>query len=315
MAIADLEYDFLRDVLTSVDTVGKQTAAKIISTKEDFQDFQSLSRADLEQVSRLGETPQEEICETFSSIDFTQDVRVLYIDRIITDFLRRQYLNITNIHLDDLDINVLLVKALGFRTAEELLEFYLYQRVTRSVVTSWGSSTVEDLCRVAGATDIPRSENVRVGGKAFDLRTDKDGRTYYIQVKSGPNTMNVGMVDSLNRMIDRIEDKHDDAVGVLGMTYGRETQISNQIQNNLTEFSDKALIGASFWEFLSGDEHYYSSLVDELDRISHRLEDEFDQTFTEVIAAKQAELEAHWAEQYGGTDEEALNRFLTEYTA
>jgi len=315
MPLSDLEYEFLEGVLTDVDTVGKQTAARIISTQHDFEAFQSLSRKELSTIPRLGDEPQRTIFETVSAIDFTQDVRVLYIDRIISEFLRRQYTNITNIRLADLDINVLLVKALGFRTAEELIEFYLYQRVTRSVVTSWGSSTVENLCKVAGATDIPRNENVSVGGKAFDLRTEHDGKTYYIQVKSGPNTMNVGMVDSLNRMIDRIEATHDDAVGVLGMTYGRESQISTQIQNNLTDFDDKALIGSEFWAFLSGEERYYVNLIEELDRVSHRLETAFDRTFTEVIAAKQAELETQWASQYGGTDADALERFLTEYTA
>lgn len=68
------------------------------------------------------------------------------------------------------------------------------------------------------------------------MKIEKNEKKHYVQLKSGSNTMNVGMVDSINNMIDEIEKKNSNAVGMLGMAYGKESQI----KGNLNDFNKKA---------------------------------------------------------------------------
>ncbi|MFT4893172.1 MAG: hypothetical protein ACI8Z7_000973 [Candidatus Nanohaloarchaea archaeon] len=313
--LSDSEFDFLfSEIKDSIDGIGKAKASNIISLRDDFEEFSRIDREELEQKTSLKDRKIDAVLQKLDSIDFTEDIRILWTEKIILEFLETQYENLELIDLEKLDINVLMIKALGFTTVEEAIEFYVYQRVTRSVVTSWGSGALENLVKVSGAEEIPGDENVRVQGKAFDMRKKKGDKTYYIQLKSGPNTMNVSMVDSLNNMIDKIEDKHSDAVGMLGMTYGERDQVSSQIRGNLNDFDDKALIGEEFWEFLTDNENYYYSLISRIDEISRESTDKFSKSFLEAVDGKVEELCDEWEEEYGARGEEGMRKFLDTYT-
>ncbi len=312
--ISDLEYGFLDSLLQEIDGVGKATAARIITRKEEFGEFGEVSAGDLVEVNGITEEKSERVVEKLREVDFTKEVETVYTEKIIKDFLDSQYEKLRSLGLEDLDINVLLIKALGFTTAEEAIEFYVYQRITRSSVTEWGQSAVEDICFVSGAEEIPADENVSVSGKRFDMKKEKGSETYYIQLKSGPNTMNVGMVNSLNEMVARIEEKHEDAVGMLGMTYGTKSQVSSQIRDNLDSFDERSLIGEDFWEFLTGDEEYYGSLIRLIDGLSTEYEDEYRQTYLELVETQTERLEEEWEERYGSLGREGLDRFVEEYT-
>ncbi|MDY7082301.1 MAG: TdeIII family type II restriction endonuclease, partial [Halobacteria archaeon] len=142
----------------------------------------------------------------------------------------------------------------------------------------------------------------------------KDDSTYYIQLKSGPNTMNIGMVDSLNKMIEEIENKHSNAVGMLGMTYGDESQVSSQIRANLNEFDNKALIGSEFWEFLTGQEDYYSNLIALINGLSKEYEERYDDDYLDLVENKKDKLVEEWEDKYGATGKEGLDIFVQEFT-
>lgn len=312
--INDLEYEYLDDILQDIDGIGNTTAARVITLKDCFSDFNDLSVRELTNVKGFDKDKAEKLIDKFEDIDFDKGIETLYTEKILKDFLDSQYEKVRNITLDNLDINVLLVKALGFTTAEEAIEFYVYQRITRSSVTAWGQKSVEDICFVSGAEKVPSSENVKVSGKRFDMKKKKDSDTYYIQLKSGPNTMNVGMVNSLNEMIEKIEEKHEDGIGMLGMTYGKENQVSSQIRDNLNNFDEKALIGKEFWEFLTDDEEYYSNLIGLIDSLSNDYEERYEHSYLELVEEQIDQLEREWEESYGATGRKGLDNFIEEYT-
>lgn len=311
--ISELEYDFLMDVLCEIDKIGKVTAARIITSQDTFSDFSKLDGVDLSRVKIKKVEKRREILDTLAQYDFSEPVKVLYTKKIVEGFLRSQYKKVQNLTLDNLYINVLLIKALGFTTAEETVEFYLYQRITRSAVTSWGQSAVESIARIAGAEKIPDTENVSVAGKKFDLKKVTDDLTYYIQVKSGPNTMNVGMVASLNDMIEKIEEKHPDSLGVLGMTYGDKEHISTQIKDNLSGFANRAFIGEEFWALLSGESKYYENLINLIDNLSQQYGQEFQTAFLDLVREKKTDLIQSWERKYGAIGEEGLAAFISQY--
>lgn len=311
----DIEFDYLMEILLEIEGIGKQTASRIINLKEDFSEFNQISSAELDKIKFLSSEKKERVLERIRAIDFSQPIEVLYTQKVLMDFLDTQFEHLKNLKLDDLEINVLLVKALGFTTAEETVEFYLYQRITRGAVTSWGQKALEDLCIVAGAEKIPNEENVEVSGKRFDLKKRLDGTNYFIQLKSGPNTMNIGMVDSLNEMIKKIEEKDSEAFGILGMTYGTKSQISSQIRGKLIDFERRAFIGKDFWKLLSGNEHYYSELIKLIDRLSEQFKDRYKMSFLALVKEKKSQLIAQWKEKYGDIGEEGLTKFVAHFTS
>jgi hypothetical protein len=180
---------------------------------------------------------------------------------------------------------------------EELISFYMYQTVERSASTSW-SMTVEKMCKVAGAEEIPESEQIGMTGKNFDLKKEFEDNTYYIQVKSGPNTMNVGMVQSLNDAIESVEQLNDNSKGILGMTYGSEDIVSNQIRANLDSYDEKAYIGEEFWALISGEDDYMEFLIDTINDINSRLSEEYEKNYGELLDSKIKQLSKEWEEKY-----------------
>lgn len=312
--ISDIEFDFLSSKIREIDGIGKAKASNIINLRHDFEGFSDITENEIVDNTNLKADTVDKIVSKLDFIDFSKDIRILWTEKIISDFLEKQYENLEDLDLDALDINVLLVKALDFNNVEEAVEFYVYQRVTRSVVTSWGSGPLENLVIVSGAEQIPSQENVDVQGKAFDMRKQKGDKTYYIQLKSGPNTMNVSMVDSLNNMIENIEDKHPEAVGILGMTYGKDSQVSSQIRGNLNDFDNKALIGKEFWEFLTENENYYYDLISQIDNISNKSTDTFSKPFLEAVEDKIEQICGEWEETYGARGEEGMKNFIKTYT-
>ena len=312
--ITDLQYSYIEDVLMEIEGIGKSTAARIISTKDSFREFQRLSDEDISDIRGITDKKSDKIVENTSEIDFNKTIEVLYTEKILKNFLDSQYEKVENIKLDDLDINVLLIKALGFTTVEETIEFYIYQRITRSAVTSWGQGALEDICLISGAEEVPRSENVDVGGKRFDMKRQKGDKTYYIQLKSGPNTMNIGMVDSLNKMIEKIEQQNPNSVGMLGMTYGDRSQVSSQITGNLNDFDEKSVIGSEFWEFLTEQEDYFSELIFIISGLSEEYEDRYANDYLDLVENKKQELITQWKQQYGTDTDGTLDDFIQEYT-
>jgi hypothetical protein len=231
-----------------------------------------------------------------------QEAWVFFLGR---EFLLLQVRMVHSLSLDSFDINPLLAKALNFDTPRKVIAFNVYQTVTRSVVTSWGDA-VEEIAKFSGCRD---NDEVIEGktGTNFDLVKELDGIDYYIQVKSGPNTMNVGMVTSLNEAIKHIEDKKSNAKGILGMTYGTRSRISGQILSNLAGADTRMKVGREFWDFISEKKDFHKDLFRLLEASSSNI---LENSFIELIEGKVTELETSWQERYPGA---TLNDLLEGY--
>ncbi len=231
-----------------------------------------------------------------------QEAWVFYLGR---EFLLSQVKMVTDLSLNSFDINPLLAKALNFDTPRKVIAFNVYQTVTRSVVTSWGDA-VEEIAKFSGCRDNDEIIEGKTGTN-FDLVKELDGIDYYIQVKSGPNTMNVGMVTSLNEAIKHIEGKKTNSKGILGMTYGTRSRISAQILGNLAGADTRMKVGREFWDFISEKKDFHKNLFKLLEASSSNI---LENSFIELIEAKVSELEKIWKEKYPGA---TLNDLLEEY--
>jgi hypothetical protein len=247
----------------------------------------------------------EEIIKEASYIPSNLSLQEAWVFFLGREFLLLQVRMVHSLSLDSFDINPLLAKALNFDTPRKVIAFNVYQTVTRSVVTSWGDA-VEEIAKFSGCRD---NDEVIEGktGTNFDLVKELDGIDYYIQVKSGPNTMNVGMVTSLNEAIKHIEDKKSNAKGILGMTYGTRSRISGQILSNLAGADTRMKVGREFWDFISEKKDFHKDLFRLLEASSSNI---LENSFIELIEGKVTELETSWQERYPGA---TLNDLLEGY--
>lgn len=219
-----------------------------------------------------------------------EDVRMAWIYQIGKNFLITQMDALRSTSLNNLDINPFLMKVLNLKTPEEILEFNLYQTVTRSIVTSWGMAVEGLLFRCGADRFVVGSIDARAGGRP-DLEKNIDGKKFYIQVKSGPNTMNVQMVNSLNDVIEDYKRRDPDAAFLLGMTYGTKDRISPQIRGYLSNFEDSVLIGRGLWDFISEEQNFHRQLFSVLDESSRKITSK---TFSEHLKDQLVILVTEW---------------------
>lgn len=297
VSLSNEEKSLIKDIVVDVDGIGEQTAERIASIGDDIEDYNNLAKRDVNNVVKNGNR-SEKVLQELNRVDFCRDTDEIRIEEIIYDFVSGQYERIQETAIDEIEekINILMKEALDLSTYE-LMEFYMYQTVERSASTSWGMS-VEKICKVAGAEEVPDSEQIDRTGKSFDLKKQAEDRTYYIQAKAGPNTMNVGMVESLNTAIELVEEKNEDSMGVLGMTYGNPEIVSSQIRENLDEYEKKAYIGEEFWELVSGEKEYMSFLVTTINNVNNELSEEFGAEYGELLELKIDQLSNDWSAKY-----------------
>lgn len=293
---AQYEKELIYKVCRSADGIGDTTAGAIAEHFTTLNDFLSANADDVENIknSKGKSILKKELISTLMTVreDVVKGRPIIetWLHFLAKSFIRRQVSNLDKMKFQDLDINPLLAKALDFKNPEDLIRFNLYQSITRSVVTSWGS-TVEQMLKYSGC----ETASIDFGrkGRRADLRKIKDNTSYYFQIKSGPNTMNVDMVESLNEVIETIEKQGD--VCLLGMTYGRRDQISQQILSNLIDAEKNTKIGRELWEFISEVPGYHKRVIEIID---HATKEELKKSYIEMIESKVIEFCKTWKEKY-----------------
>lgn len=299
-------------VARTIGGIGKATAGAIASDfNGDLQLFLNSDATRLNQITKSNGKPVlsgEQIISLLSEIGQIpkgleiQETWVFYIGR---EFLKSQIKMVSALSFQDFDINPLLAKALSLDTPRKVIAFNVYQTITRSVVTSWGD-TVEQIAKFVGCKDNDYIIEGKTGTN-FDLVKNMNNVDYYIQIKSGPNTMNVGMVTSLNEAIERLEKSKPGTKGILGMTYGTRNRISNQILGNLREADQRMKVGRELWDFIREKPDYHKELFRLLDNSSKGL---LDKSFIELIEEKITEFENYWKSNYSGL---RVNEVLEKY--
>ncbi len=105
------------------------------------------------------------------------------IREIFHKFLSTRAREIRRLKIEDLRINPFLLRILaakmGLNDARSIITWLVNQRLERGTVTAFGLA-LQEVARVF-------SEGSGVEGA--DIMKTKSGRHYYIQVKSGPNTI------------------------------------------------------------------------------------------------------------------------------
>src|SRR3972149_9566796 len=288
-----------------VEGIGEKTAIRIAGYMEDFANFcentDRLSKFKTDKGKPVLTSNQiteiKNILKEYN-LDKNKSINELWISTLIRDFVKNSIKELQNTTLENLLINPFLVKAFGFDDHKEVVTFYFYQKITRSIVTSWGFG-VEGLLLCSGAV---KSEIT-----GFDMKVPRDNKTYHFQIKSSPNTMSIEQVRQLNTHIQNIKDKMNN-IPMLGMTYGTRKQINSQIQSTLIGYPKSTMIGRELWDFIASEEGYCQKMLNWIDEIMN-LEPT---KFSEELEKKKRLLINDWEDKFG-TGRSSIEKVLENY--
>ncbi len=299
------EKDLIVYMCKKIDGVGDKTATAISVYLENFCNlFDNIDKLnELRKVNgkKLLDSAQIEALSKIINEYFPQkvlNIRYAWISVLIRDFVKNAIKEIQETALDTLLINPFLIKAFGFNDHREVVTFYFYQKVTRSIVTSWGF-TVEGLLLCSGAekSDL----------EGFDIKIIKRGKEYHFQIKSSPNTMSIEQVRQLNVHIQKIKNMSKQ-IPMLGMTYGRREQINTQIQSKLIGYPKSTLIGKELWDFIAEEEGYCKKILDWIDKVMKL----YPTSFSDILEEKKLSLIKDW-ENTWGTGKKSIDMVLQNY--
>ncbi|RLI19363.1 hypothetical protein DRO54_08580 [Candidatus Bathyarchaeota archaeon] len=176
------------------------------------------------------------------------------IQLLIKDFAARAIRMIKSITVEDFiekgGANPFLIAALQISDFEELARFYTYQRVGRSILTSFGF-TLEKVIRT-----LSKGRK----GRWWDIETKIGGKKYYISVKSGPYDMDK---DQVEHFADRAEEVTG-GVPIIAITYGKQPSdvIKRTLEDRGLSVSKNLYIGRGLYALLTGQNDYYRRLLE-----------------------------------------------------
>lgn len=221
----------------------------------------------------------------------------------VAKFVRNGVKNIKELTAEELiqdaAINPFLVRALGIDDFDSLAMFYVYQRVGRSLVTSFGS-TIESMIRALSGGEKP---------VWWDVKTAKQGKTYYLSVKSGPRDMDKDQVQHFARKARELSRTEPDAIPVIAMGYGRAPMgpINHTLRQEGFDPNKNTLTGKRLYEKITSQTDYHRKLLD-LTREA-ALQTVSGKKIIETIDDKVKEIARAFKRKYKSVDELLLDTF------
>jgi hypothetical protein len=284
--------------------IGDTTAIRIAGYMEDFENFYentdilahfitSKGRKVLEkeQIEAIKQVLNEYV------INYPKPIQEIWITIFIKDFVKKAIEELQETDIDNLSINPFLIKAFGFTDHKEVITFYFYQKITRSIVTSWGF-TIEHLLRCTGAE---KSEF-----KGFDIKVIRNKLNYHFQIKSSP-VMSVEQVRALNTHFSNVEDRINNLL-FLGISYGNKSKINEQIKSYLVDYPHTVMIGKELWDFIAEETGYYEKILEWVSEIANVEPIKFSQE----LEKKRNSLVIDWEKQYS-TGKQSIDRVLQNF--
>jgi hypothetical protein len=150
------------------------------------------------------------------------------------------------------------------------------------------------------------------GVAGADIEKMRDGRRYFIQVKSGPDTANKDIAQNIAALLNSARARDPGAVCLLGVCYGRPDQISGIAHREMESRGVGLLVGREFWEFIGDDPGTMGEVLELAAEAASGLE-AGDETYGERVDRKLGELVQDFKRRYGEElTEEAWQLFLAD---
>lgn len=171
----------------------------------------------------------------------------------------------------------------GNSNPESIAQALILPRVLgTSITTSFGTNiqTFTSVVLDAFGSVIP--------GIDIEFTDQIDGEKKYCQLKAGPNTINKDDVETIanhfthtrnlartNRLKIGINDM------IVCVIYGHESELSSHYKRITKQYHYPVLIGKDFWHRLTGDENFYSDLIQSIGSVAR--EADYSQEVREIV--------------------------------
>nr|WP_287195668.1 PmeII family type II restriction endonuclease [Syntrophothermus sp.] len=166
---------------------------------------------------------------------------------MLKNWLYRKFDDIQNIDPVSLLPNPFLLRVLGIKeNTVEAYEFRIRQRLERTLVTSFGSifqEVLKVLDKEARVEDI-------------DLVFKKNGKTHYVQLKSGPEGFTRPALRKTKQTFEELKMQDPSCVTVIGFAYGSSMDLSPVWGQEAKESADMLLAGKDLWDYFLGKGAY-----------------------------------------------------------
>jgi len=192
--------------------------------------------------------------------------------------------------------NPYLFKAKFVTSAPELVKLILDAHLSSQEETIFGGFLEELAIFVCQRV----YSGIKSSAEGIDLEFEKDGIRYIVSIKSGPNWGNSSQISKMQQNFakaKRILNTNTSAkniVAVNGCCYGQE-----RIEDK-GDYVKKC--GQSFWAFISGDDQFYTTIVEPLGHKAKERNEEFQIEYGKVITRFTAEFTQAFCMADGGID-------------
>ncbi len=270
-------------------------------------DFENITFVGGEKAIKLTETDFEKIQNFQQSglLDSKLSIQENFVKILITEFVNRQLQMIESLELETLNINPILAGALNLDNEKDLIRYYVYQAISRSVVTSVGF-LVQNLILYASEYVHEGKDDELGEHTKWDIVVDKINEVKaYLEIKSGTNDVNKAQMHHYKHEIELIENQGFKAF--IGETYGKrddKTVTHGLMKQYLPDWEKRTLIGKELWIFITNDENYHQKLVEMLLSTSKQIL--ANQTIIDKIENRISPILAKFRSKY-----KSYNEFLT----
>lgn len=234
------------------------------------------------------------------------------IEAIFTKMAKNTFTRVKGISLAAHAINPF-VAVLVARSPADLAEFIVNQRVERGLVTSLGTQ-LQKVARIVGSVMYSSG----VAGADLEGQHEALQRHLLMQVKSGPDTVNLDIANQIHTKLNQAERRIKggglpagwSVEKMLGMTYGRPDHRSGFVIGLGDKGVDVSKIGREFWDFITDDDNMHRELFALAATVALKYRNGSGKTLPEAISdaktALTAEIEAKYGDALGGINWEKL---------
>jgi len=122
--------------------------------------------------------------------------------------------------------------------------------------------------------------------RSVDLLFEREGKTYVVGIKSGPNWGNSDQVNTMRKNLRNAKKLlraagKKDIVSVNGCMYGRDN-VPHKVNKN-PDLSYYKICGQAFWELISGDDQLYKKIIQPLDKEAKKRDEVFKTLYVKKI--------------------------------
>lgn len=237
---------------------------------------------------------------------------------VITPFYEIRQEKLNSLTFRDVMVrkNPYLFKAKNIQTAEELVKYILDAFLSSQEETIFGE-LMEELAIFVCKRAFNGEKAEEGKFESIDLIFQRDGKTYIVSIKSGPNWGNSDQIKRMKvnfkeaRKILKNEENTTRIVAVNGCIYGRDNR-PHKVDSRDPEKSYYKFCGQEFWEFISGNAGFYQQIIVPIDKEAKKRDENFRNTYSAKINELTKEFSENFLTDEGHIDWNKLIEFVSK---